>query len=278
MKFCKGFTLIETMVTLAVSGVVLSGIMAVFLAQQKSTIVQTNVSDMQQTLRAAMDFISRDIRMAGYDPAESRNFGFEDVSFKDYDGNNDSSGYGYLQLSWDEDEDGTLDSNEVISYSLSNDSDVSPGAVALMRKLESQVSRQPLAGYVVAMGVAFAVDADEDGEWDRDSSGNIMWVVDSGNDGDWDNLDVDGDGNISVSDLGTGTSGKISGTDTGLVVSTEKIRAVRIWLLARSKASDPSYLDNKSYVVGRDVIRPDDHYRHRLLDRVVLCRNMGLNL
>lgn len=277
MKIEKGFTLIEVLVVLLMSSVILSSLMSVFQSQQKSTVVQTNVADMQQTLRAAMDFIVRDIRMAGYDPERSGNFGFEDIGFKNYGGDDDSSGHGYLQISWDEDEDGSLDSNELISYSLFNDSEVAPGSVALMRKLESQTTRQPLAGYVIAMGFAFAIDDDEDGELDLDSSGNVMWVFDSGNDDDWENLDSDGDGDITVSDLGGGSSGKIFGTDTGLKASLGNIRAVRIWLLARSQASDKDYFDDNSYVVGRDVIQPNDNFRHRLLERVVLCRNMGMS-
>jgi type IV pilus assembly protein PilW len=247
MKSNNGFTLIELLITLMVSTVLMLGLTMVFRSEQKSTYVQTNVSDMQQSLRAAMDFMVRDIRMAGYDPLNSGNFGVVDVAFRDYSATQDADGDGFLQISWDADEDGNLDDNEVVSYSLFDKSDAAPGSIALMRRLNSEVARQPLAGYVINMGFAFAMDAS-------------------------------GDGVISAADLPAGGGvGRIVGTPTGISVSTKDIRAVRIWLLSRAEGRDPDFVDSNVYVVGRDVIQPNDGFRHRLLDRTVLCRNMGLD-
>jgi type IV pilus assembly protein PilW len=278
MKSNNGFTLIELLITLMISTVLMLGLTMVFRSEQKSTYVQTNVSDMQQSLRAAMDFMVRDIRMAGYDPLNSGNFGVVDVAFRDYSATQDADGDGFLQISWDADEDGNLDDNEVVSYSLFDKSDAAPGSIALMRRLNSEVARQPLAGYVINMGFAFAIDADHDGRLDRDAAGGVLWLVDSGSDGEWDALDASGDGVISAADLPAGGGvGRIVGTPTGISVSTKDIRAVRIWLLSRAEGRDPDFVDSNVYVVGRDVIQPNDGFRHRLLDRTVLCRNMGLD-
>ena len=279
MKSKAGFTLIEVLIAMAVSMIILGGAYSVFMSQQRNTTVQINVGDIQQSLRAAMDFLVRDIRMAGFagkNHEAAGNFGFVDVRFADYSSSPAADGNGFLQFSWDMNNNGSLDAaSETLSYSLSNSSAVAPGSIALMR--DTGGGRQPMAGYIIAMGLAFAYDANQDGELDRDAFGNVIWAVDADNDGDWDSLDTSGDGQISAADLGGGAAtGRIAGTETGTPVNYQAIRAVRIWLLGRSPAPDNTYTDNRVYVVGRDVIQTNDHFRHRLLERTVLCRNMGL--
>jgi prepilin-type N-terminal cleavage/methylation domain-containing protein len=62
----KGLSLIEMMIALAVAGITIAGVYKIFASQQKSFVVQEEVSDAQQSARAVMDIISRDIRMAGF--------------------------------------------------------------------------------------------------------------------------------------------------------------------------------------------------------------------
>jgi type IV pilus assembly protein PilW len=64
----QGFTLMELLVVMLMMGVVMAGIYAVYSSQQKSFIVQEDVAEMQQNLRAAMFFMVRDIRLAGCNP------------------------------------------------------------------------------------------------------------------------------------------------------------------------------------------------------------------
>lgn len=61
----RGFTLIEVSVSLIVTIIVLLGVLALFDFSNKLTRVQTNVSDMQQSLRVAQNDSVRLIRMAG---------------------------------------------------------------------------------------------------------------------------------------------------------------------------------------------------------------------
>lgn len=68
MRNQKGFTLIEFVVTMAIMGIVLAGIYSVYYSQQRSFIVQDEVAEMQQNLRAAMFFMAKEIRMAGCNP------------------------------------------------------------------------------------------------------------------------------------------------------------------------------------------------------------------
>ncbi|MBN1625939.1 MAG: prepilin-type N-terminal cleavage/methylation domain-containing protein, partial [Deltaproteobacteria bacterium] len=69
----KGFTLIEILVALAISGIVMAGIYSAYYSQQRSYEVQEQQVAIQQNLRAAMYFMEREIRMAGCDPLETAN-------------------------------------------------------------------------------------------------------------------------------------------------------------------------------------------------------------
>lgn len=68
----SGMTLIELMVSMVISSLVVAGIYGVYTIQQRSYTVQEQVTEMQQRIRSAVDFISRDIRMAGYNPNDER--------------------------------------------------------------------------------------------------------------------------------------------------------------------------------------------------------------
>ncbi|MBE9486496.1 MAG: PilW family protein [Chloroflexi bacterium] len=61
----RGFTLIELLVVLAMSSILLTGIMKVFSSSQATYNVQEDVAAMQQNVRTAKMFLERDIRMAG---------------------------------------------------------------------------------------------------------------------------------------------------------------------------------------------------------------------
>ena len=98
----NGFTLIELLIAMAISGIVAGAIFTAFQSQQKSYLIQDQVTEMQQNLRAAMDIMVRDIRMAGFDPhrdsgagvikAEGETFTFT-LSAEDdgYDNNSDNT-------------------------------------------------------------------------------------------------------------------------------------------------------------------------------------------
>ena len=68
MKTNKGFTLIELLVAIAIASVVMAGIYSAYYSQQRSYVVQEQVAEIQQNLRAAMYFMAKEIRMAGCNP------------------------------------------------------------------------------------------------------------------------------------------------------------------------------------------------------------------
>jgi len=133
-----GFTLIEILIAMAISGVVLGGIYQVYTNQMRVNNTQNQVVDMQQNVRVAMYFMERDIRLAGFNPTGG-------ASVTTIGPNNTSVGINTasantITLSMDQaggegdnednDRDGETDEtpecdgsgdDEIITYSLSND-------------------------------------------------------------------------------------------------------------------------------------------------------------
>jgi len=64
----KGFTLIELLIAMALALVIIGALSNAFVSQRKTYAVQEQVSEMIQNARAAMDMVTREIKMAGYNP------------------------------------------------------------------------------------------------------------------------------------------------------------------------------------------------------------------
>jgi len=108
----EGFTLVELLVAMAISGIVIIGIYTIQSSQQKSYALQEQITVTQQNLRAAMYFITSDVRMAGCDPMDTgagvTTANANSLTFSMHDGvDNDADG------SIDE-----LDELDVTTYSL----------------------------------------------------------------------------------------------------------------------------------------------------------------
>jgi type IV pilus assembly protein PilW len=63
-----GFTLVELMVSMLLTGIIAIGIFSAYKAQQTSYVLQEQVAEMQQRVRAGMDMMLMELREAGYDP------------------------------------------------------------------------------------------------------------------------------------------------------------------------------------------------------------------
>jgi len=287
----KGFSLLELLIAMAVSGLVTGAIFLFHSHQQKAYAAHELVASMQQNLRIALFHLERDLRMAGYNPTEkavdagflsvSGNAAGDAVSFS-MDDNNDANGRV---------PDGdTEDANEKIRYALADDD--GDGDLDLER------NSWLLSENIEALGLAFAYDGDRDGQpdWiDRNGDGvpdpgEIIWAVDSDGDGRLDaDLDADGDGAIDEKDDAHDGSadGIISGRALpgGVQVPMDRICAVRIWILARTARPVPGHADfsggpgRPAYVAGRRVVRPSAGpaagYMRRLAVTTVVCRNLG---
>lgn len=69
MKNSGGFTLVELIVSMALSLAVLAAIAGTFTVQTRQNSAEEQMAQMQQSVRGALDLMIREIQMAGYKPA-----------------------------------------------------------------------------------------------------------------------------------------------------------------------------------------------------------------
>ena len=108
----RGFTLLELMIAIAIFGIASAAIYATYQHQQDSYLIQEQVADMQQNLRAGIYFLTRGIKMAGYDPTEKAGAAAHKAN---------SVKKAEFKFAVDEDRDGKIISKEIIRYALSKD-------------------------------------------------------------------------------------------------------------------------------------------------------------
>lgn len=263
----KGFTLIELAVALVIGAIVLAGMYASYYVQQKSYKRQSMVVAAQQNIRGSLNLMEEEIRMAGLDMLQTGSFGITGILL-------DGNGNGTLTFTTDNGsgsnaDNGTLDGDETISYSLYDaDTTVAVGDMDLGRS--TGAGTQLVAEKIEALGFAYAFDDDEDGSLDGPAAGEVFWAVDSDMDNDLDlNLDTNGDGRIDINDS---AAGEVLPAE----IDPNRIRAVRVFLLARTKGADFGHQDNNIYVVSYKRLAPGDNFRRRFLTATIKCRNLGL--
>jgi len=270
-----GFTLIELMVAIALTGILSAAVFSLFVSQNRTFNSQEQTVSMRQNLRVSLDFIERDIRTAGYDPGNTGNFGITDIRNRDLNNALAPAGENALWFTTDIDSSGTLNGNETISYSIYDfDAD---GINDLARNAGG--GRQMVGEGVEALGLAYAY-ADEDGSRMLDAAtGQPIWAFDSNNDNLLDRrLDTNGDGLIDINDNPAGVVLPPLSKTGAIIVPLKQIRAVRIWILARSRQADTGYTAaNLQFKVGnRNIILANDNVRRQLLTTIVKGRNLGL--
>ena len=285
-----GFTLIELMVAVSIFFFVIAAIYESFLSQQHVSLIQAQVSDMQQNARLAMDFLSKEIRMAGFGmPVISVN-GFSNAITPAIDnnangGNNVLIGTdqisivtGYRQISTlaSAATQGattiTLNSNGnqfdtntkqyvCIDAIFSNDNYVVSGAGSNTLTLSSGLTRNYNQGAPVFLvkAITYSVNDAMFLTRDENTGGGAQPLVPNIedlqfayqlNDGSWSNAPA------------------VPGN----------IRAVRINVLARTSQKDPQWagLGIRPAIEDHAAATVKDGYRRRLLTSVVEVRNLGL--
>jgi type IV pilus assembly protein PilW len=266
-----GFSLTEMMVVLAILGVVMAAMYSMFNHQQKSYSVQDHVSTMQQNVRVGLDYLVKDIRMAGYIP--------EDIPFDSSDppiptpqtpapssdvvgqpftdGVNESIEQATsttVTFQADVDNDAVT---ETVTYTLTGTDltmevwqwnpvtttwNPSSGPQIIARDIESLVFTYSL----LADDYGVDNDLDDDGNDGADEEGELLvWDLPNGVDDDDDGF-IDEDGPLNTNEL------------------RSFIRQVSIVINSRTAAKDPKYTHP---TVG-------DHYRRRTLISNVNLRNI----
>lgn len=236
----RGFTLVELMISVAISSILLGAIYQMFVGQRKSYSLQNDMAAMQQTVRASEHIMVREIRMAGYEVpdldirSDVPGTGFTDGEKEAFEEATAQS----VAFTSDADGDGIM---ETIRYSLKGNTlvremwrwDITQG------KWKSGGGRRVLAEDIEDVRFHYWILADDEGlDNDRDDDG----------------------------DLYADEEGELIFTDHPTKEEREYIRSVRVTLTVRNSRPD------------HDYIHPvyNDHFRRICLTSTVQLRNMGL--
>ena len=288
----KGFTLVELMVVLAIFGFILAGVFTAYITQHHASVVQSQVSDTQQNARIAMDFLSKEIRMAGFGkPLDSVN-GFSDavtpgINNDATSGNNVLAGTdqitvvtGYRQISTlasaagadattitlvaraDQFNTGTkkfvcidgvgLIDNYVVTGIAGNVLTVSP---ALHRPYQAG------APVLLVKAITFSVNDARVLTRNENTGGGAQTLA------------------TNIEDLQFAYQ-LVDGTWSNAPAEPDDIRAVRINVLARTRFQDHNpgetgTIGQRTDIEDHDVTNARDGFRRRLLTSVVEVRNLG---
>ncbi len=145
LKSRNGFTLVELMITLAISSLILAALYATYILQQRSYTNQGTVTELQQNARVAVDFLTIDLRMAGYDPMDTGVGGITAATSNS------------ITFSADMDKNGVLGTaatpaaeNEHFSYSLVNNvvNGVTIPTLSRSAGMTPAINLQPMADYI----------------------------------------------------------------------------------------------------------------------------------
>ena len=264
-----GFSLIELMVALAITGILLTGIYSAYQDQLRTSLTQGQIVDMNQNLRAAMLLLEQDLRMGGGDPTGMAQAGFTvadattfTLSMDDGGTNSQATGDGV-----DNDNDGMTDESD--TDGIDNDGD---GVID---------------------------EPEEEAEWydgDTDDQGEIvMYDLNAGNLRRWFNSSGSTNPSNAVwlaSNIDAIDFVYLDGSTPPAVIPTpvasdrmDDIRAVQVTIVARAganvavmarKHTDQTVYKNPQGTVLLDRSAAPDQFRRKMITTTIKCRNLGL--
>ncbi len=273
----NGFTLVELLIAALVASIMVVAVFTSYDIQQRSYTVQRELARMEANVRAAMHLIKSDIRNAGRSGEMSGTIGAfeiiqESLRYDEANPNTIDMAGGIqgitLTTAVDLDNDGQADYTDPLArrtttYRIFDQN--GDGRRELRRTTDGGANWILVANGIDDMAFAFAYDNDDDEMLDRmpapagGGQGNIIWAVDGdANLGLDTNLDNDNTGIIDRNDAGADNIIDPADGGLGTQIRYRKIRAVRIWLLARSNRTYPKFHNNSTYQVGYRVFRPSD--------------------
>lgn len=246
-----GFTLLEILIALAISGVVMTGVYSAFKTQQDSYLAQDQIAEAQQNLRAAFYMLSSEIRTAGHDPNDTANAGITTAT---------ASRLTFTRDLWGGEPDGRdNDANGTVD----DEPDRFSGAIEG-------------GAETVTYGFGVGVDNEPDGIVD-DLNGDGLQndIADLGRDIGANPQRIAE--NIQSLEffytLNDGTQ-----TIAPTAAQLDDIRAITVSLLARAENPDRLFTDTVTYRAASGALWGpfNDNFRRRFQTLTIYCRNMGL--
>lgn len=288
----RGITLIELMVALVIGAVLMTGLFTAFISQHRSYTVQDQISTIQQSVRAGMNLMVREIRMAGFNPILCPcSWSSAGTWFGILTAGEDS-----IKISADNgvpgaEENGSLDPGETITYSLGNcdandNCDLLRGDQLVIENVVNKHANinKPLFTYQILadgrkddIGGLAAMEkdgVDNDGVGGIDQPGEMIIVPNdestpgpdfAGGPDDYytsklSSIDINGDG--------------ATNNDADKQFFRDAIRDVIITLVVRTEMEDPNYPGGLNIQGTQD----DGTCRTRTLKTRLRLRNQGLGL
>jgi len=279
----RGFTLVELMVVVALTGIAVIAIYRGYQAFSQAADAQEQVIEMQQNLRIGMYWLEKDIRRAGMNEEDDENAGFEvadeaTLTFTmDLWGDDAATGEDFDTL---DGLDGTADG---IIEDTTGDGDTNDDGEQIRYSRSDE-------------------DADGDGEIDpgEDANGNgvldkyllrEVWSCDAAGACDFgppqviiNNVDalnfvyLDEDAEDTIDPDAT-PNDPATGRSVLTVPQMDDIRLVEVSLVVRTTNEDFRYTNNEPYrnaQVSLIYTAPGDHFRRRLSVKQIKIRNAGL--
>ena len=245
-----GFTLVELMIALFISGLVMAALVTIYNAQTRAYSKHDDVADIQQNLRGALAILPREIRLAGCDPEETGEPKILVATRNRLQFTLDVRG----NAANDNDADGdTNDTDENIAYSLSARNNTTNAAVP---------ADNDNNGIIDSGG----------GDWTWGNNITPALGRQTGGAGGFQPL-ADNVEAIEFNYI-------LANGSTTLAPSTSDlndIRSVQVSLLARTSNPTPDFVHNASYTTASGAVwtPPQDNFRRRLILTTIHCRNLG---
>lgn len=260
-----GFTLVELMIALVVSGLVMSAVVSIYVAQSRSYSELDDVANIQQDLRGALVILPAEIRLAGSDPLETNVPKIEAATRTSLHFTMDVRG---SAVNPNEPDGDVNDANEDIAYAMTARNTITNATVvadangdgivdsgganwswgnnitpALGRQIANAGGFQPLADNVEAL--------------------EFNYIIDNGDAGVQDNVLCNGNTLTALAPTAS---------------QRNKLCGIQVSILARAANAAQGYVNTNTYTTASGVVwnPPDDNFRRRLVVTNIQCRNAGL--
>jgi type IV pilus assembly protein PilW len=252
----NGFSLIELLIAMAITGIVMVAIVSTYMLQVRSKNTQEALTDMNQTVRAALEVMTHEIRMAGLNPTGDAGAGITTARAGELIFSFDRrSNVGVVAENAPDGD--CCDPNEQVRYYLTND-DAGGGGDgvnnAIADGVECHLGRETGAGLIAGLGCG-------------GGRSGLQPLA----------RDVDVLNFVYLDDTGTVIPAPVAAN------RLDDIRTIEVTIVARAGTESQGFLfghtDMNAYnnLQGVEILPAQgDGFRRLQLSTTIACRNVGL--